>query len=83
MLAVRPLERNFIMGDLNTEEVAKRLGLDIFTVSRYCRRGFFPGAYKKNPYALRRSEWIIPEDAVIAFEEKRKEQAAHNGTKDD
>lgn len=70
------------MGDLNSKEVAKRLGLDIFTVSRYCRRGLFPGAYRKNPFAQRRSEWIIPEDAVIAFERKRQEEASHNGTKD-
>jgi predicted site-specific integrase-resolvase len=70
-----------IMGDLNSKEVAKRLGLDIFTVSRYCRRGLFPGAYRKNPFAQRRSEWIIPEDAVIAFERKRQEEADHNGTK--
>ncbi len=75
------VERGFKMGDLNAKEVAKRLGLDVFTVSRYCRQGFFPGAYKKNPFAQRRSEWVIPEEAVVAFERKRTETAVKDGTK--
>lgn len=69
------------MGDLKVKEVVERLGLDKYTVSRYCRRGLFPGAYKMNPFSQRRSEWLIPEKAVEAFLAKRKEQAAHNGTK--
>lgn len=81
MLAIQFNERYVNMGDLKIKEVVERLGLDKYTVSRYCRRGLFPGAYKKNPYSQRRSEWYIPEEAVIAFEMKRKEQAAHNGTK--
>jgi predicted site-specific integrase-resolvase len=83
MLAILPRERNIFMedGDLKVKEVAERLGLDIFTVSRYCRRGLFPGAYKKNPFSLRRSEWFIPEEAVIAFEQKRRDQASNNNTK--
>lgn len=83
MLSVLPRERIIDMGDLKVKEVVERLGLDKYTVSRYCRRGLFPGAYKKNPFSLRRSEWYIPEDAVIAFEKKRQEQASNNGTKRD
>lgn len=63
------------MADLSVKEVAKRLGLDERTTSRYVAKGLFPGAYKLNPFSLRRSEWRVPEDAVIAFERKRAETA--------
>jgi predicted site-specific integrase-resolvase len=79
-ISLSTTERGLKMGDLNAKEVAKRLELDIFTVSRYCRQGFFPGAYKKNPYAQRRSEWRIPEEAVEAFERKRTETAVKGNT---
>jgi hypothetical protein len=74
-------EKKIYMGDLNSKQVAERLNLDIFTVSRYCRRGLFPGAYRKNPFAKRRSEWVIPEDAVIAFEKMREQEASKNSTR--
>lgn len=63
------------MGDLNVREVAERLGLEERTAARYIAAGYFPGAYKLNPFATRRSEWRVPEEAVSAFEEKRKETA--------
>lgn len=68
-------------GDLSVKEIAKRLGLDERTASRYVANGLFPGAYKLNPFSTRRSEWRVPEDAVIAFEKKREETAvkATNG----
>jgi predicted site-specific integrase-resolvase len=75
MLAIGKMERIIDMGDLSVKEVAKRLGLVERTATRYVNKGLFPGAYKLNPYALRRSEWRVPEEAVIAFEEKRRETA--------
>jgi hypothetical protein len=66
---------NLIMGDLTVKEVAERLGLDERTAGHYVAKGYFPGAYKVNPFAARRSPWRIPEDAVIAFEEKRRSMA--------
>jgi predicted site-specific integrase-resolvase len=67
--------RKLYMGDLSVKEVAGRLGLDERTAARYVANGLFPGAYKLNPFAARRSEWRIPEEAVSAFEEKRRETA--------
>lgn len=68
-------EKNRIMGDLTVKEAAERLGLNEFSVNRYIVQGLFPGAYKQNPFAPRRSPWRIPEDAIVAFEQKRRDTA--------
>lgn len=74
------LRGNANMADIKAKDAAKRLGIDKYAISRYCRNGLFPGAYKKNPYSQRRSDWYIPEEAIIAFENKRREQASNDRT---
>lgn len=67
------------LADFSVKEVAERLDIHPRTIVRMIHQKLFPGAYKVNPYAQRRSEWRIPEDAVIAVEEDREEQKKQFG----
>jgi excisionase family DNA binding protein len=57
---------------LNTSDVAERLGVDVRTVQRWIAAGRFPGAYRVDPQGSR-SPYLIPENDVVAFEERRKQ----------
>ena len=58
---------------LTAKEAAKRLGVTSKAIADWARKGYFPGAYKTNPHALR-SSWNIPEEAVTAFDMQRRGQ---------
>ena len=68
--------------DLTIKDAARRLGVKSNTLWQWIRRDEarnvpreerkFPNAFKKNPYALTRSEWLIPESDLEAFERKRR-----------
>ena len=58
-------------GYLTTAEAAERLQTSTRNVTRWIRRGSFPGAFKINP-DVENSPFLIPETAVIAFEERRR-----------
>lgn len=62
------------LADFSVKEVAERLDIHPRTIVRMIHDSLLPGAYKINPYATRRSEWRIPEEAIIAVEEKREQQ---------
>lgn len=64
--------------DFNVKEAAIELGVQPAAVIRYINYGFFPGAYKLNPYAARRSPWRIPQTAIDDFKRKRLEIAKNN-----
>jgi predicted site-specific integrase-resolvase len=59
------------VADLDVKEVADRLEVSMRTVTRYIELGYFPNAYKLNPFASRRAEWRIPQEDVDAFRGKR------------
>lgn len=53
-----------------TQEVAERLGVTPRAIHKWIKRGRFPNAYKLDPDS-RTSPYRIPEDDVVAFEERR------------
>lgn len=59
--------------DMSISDVADRLGVSHVTAWRWVQQGAFPNAYRLNPMADQ-SQWRIPEEDVIALEEKRKER---------
>jgi hypothetical protein len=56
---------------LNTQEAAERLGVHSRTVVRWIEQGHFPGARKVNPFAKKRSPYIIPLSDIEQFEKTR------------
>ena len=52
-------------------KAAERLGVAATTVSRWVKIGRFPNAYKLDPNA-NNSPYRIPEEDLVAFEEKRR-----------
>lgn len=68
--------------DMSIPEVAERLGVHRVTVHRWVvNKNYFPHAYQVNPHESR-SPYRIPEEDVIAFEEKRKEGCQSNASRD-
>jgi predicted transcriptional regulator len=55
---------------LSTKEVAEILGVTTMTVSRYVKKGFFPGT-KKNDPTTENSPFRIPRAAVEKFQESQ------------
>lgn len=60
-----------MMALYSAKQAAERLGVTTQAISRWIRRGLFPGAYKLNPDS-RNSPYRIPESDIEAFEEKRR-----------
>lgn len=58
----------------NIQQASILLGLGSRTITRLIHDNRFPGAYRQNPYGAT-SSWLIPESAIIAFEEMRRETA--------
>lgn len=56
--------------NLSVKEAARRLDVTPTTVTRWIKRGHFPGAHKLNPHG-KNSPYRIPEDAVSAFQQSR------------
>jgi excisionase family DNA binding protein len=54
------------------KEVADRLGVTSRTIHGWIAQGVFPNAYKLNPHSLT-SPYRIPEEDIVALEEKRRE----------
>jgi excisionase family DNA binding protein len=59
---------------LSTADAAKRLGVTRRAVIKWIRQGKFPGTYKLDPDGIR-SSYRIPEAAIEAFEERRRQTA--------
>lgn len=57
--------------ELTVREAALRLGVTPRVVAGWVRRGYFPGAYKLG--LGRNSPFRIPEEAVKAFDAKRRD----------
>jgi len=57
------------------KQAADRLGVSPKTIALWVRQNMFPNAYKLNPNALT-SPLRIPEQDIVAIEEKRHGQMA-------
>ena len=57
---------------LNTAAAAKRLNVSPRTIIYWAQKGFFPGAFKVNPF-VKKSPLLIPLSAIEEFEKKRAE----------
>jgi hypothetical protein len=56
--------------ELNTSEVAARLGVSPITARVWCRRGLFPNAYEREE--SRGSVWVIPAKDLEGFTPPKK-----------
>ena len=59
--------------EMTIKEAAARLGVSTRTVWNWIKQGHLPGAFKRNPFASRRSEWLIPESDIERVERIRRE----------
>lgn len=57
---------------LTSTQAAKRLGVSRITVYEWIKAGLFPHAFQLSE--LKQSPYRIPEQDVIAIEQKRREQ---------
>lgn len=62
------------MKTFSTAEAARRLGVHELTIRRWYDDGFFPNAFRKNPFN-ERSPIRIPEADIEALEQQRQPAA--------
>jgi predicted site-specific integrase-resolvase len=60
---------------MTATEVAEMLGVTPAAISQWCKRGYFPDAYRVNPRT--KSPWRIPKRNVLAFIEERRQQQGY------
>ena len=65
-------EANFVEGYRKISEVAKMLGVSSKTVTRWIHKGRFFGVIKNDPDAETGTYYMIPDSAIEAFMERRK-----------
>ena len=58
--------------DLESPDVADRLGVSVMTVHRWRKQGFFPNAYRLNP-KVPKSPWRFPISDIEAIEQQRED----------
>lgn len=63
-------------------EIAEKLNVSRVTAWRWVQQGAFPNAYRVNPLS-EQSPWRVPEEEVIAFEEKRKGRQTNDSQSND
>ena len=79
---VKKMQTGTMLMDLTIKQAAGRLGVNPGTLWRWIQRDLkrpeeekkFPNAFKKNPDAQTRSEWLIPESDLEDFEKRRRGQ---------
>jgi len=62
---------------LTSRELGERWQVDVSWIAMLCRRGRLPGAFKLND--TRTGAWLIPIEAVLAYEEEKEKGKERDG----